>query len=212
MGFLTNIWRPGSPVPSGHLAVLLAVQRSLNPIQSGLRGISLWQEVLWWQRSSAELVGDTEPKRQHCWRHSPQTLALPSLGSPDRAKGRGGRAEILPKSLPLSLLGGSEKTKQSHGQGEQSQDLWSQRGMALLPPTLQGMGTSSLFKSINVKDCNGCWRQQHWLTGRSLQRGLADTLEVFYGASATSQSSLLYPHTLFVLLWLYREPLMGVTL
>jgi len=46
MGFLTNILRPDPLVPSGHLAMLLAMQRSRNPIQSGLRGISLWWKIL----------------------------------------------------------------------------------------------------------------------------------------------------------------------
>lgn len=65
MGFLTNILKPGSLVPSGHLAMLLAMQRSGNPIQSGLRGISLWWKSLWWQRVSAAFVGYNRERKAH---------------------------------------------------------------------------------------------------------------------------------------------------
>lgn len=59
------------------------------------------------------LVGDTKPERKDNIAGGP----LPSLGSSDKDKGRAGWDEILTKSLPLSLPGGSEKYKQSHGVG-----------------------------------------------------------------------------------------------
>lgn len=105
------------------------------------------------------LVGNAKAreKRQNSWRPSPQTLALPSLGSSHKAKGRQGWDEILAKSLPLSLLGGSDKNR-AVGWGEKNSGSTEPKEDS--PSPIEGMGTSGSSKSINLEHCKGCWRQQ----------------------------------------------------
>lgn len=103
------------------------------------------------------LVGDTKSERKDNITGGP----LPSLGSSDKAKGREGWDEILAKSLPLSLLGGSEKSQTEPWGGGNKVRICEAEGNGLSPTPLKGMGTSGLFRSINLKGCSGCWRQQH---------------------------------------------------